>query len=71
MDLKKVPFKPRKLDEEIRERTAAIRLENCDVRMSNIFVSDADIGISMNRKTRLLLNDYHAVRTRKPLEVHD
>ena len=71
MDLRKVPFKPRKLDEEIRERATAIRLENCDARMNNIFVSDADIGISMNSKTKLLLDNYRAIRTRKPLEVRD
>jgi len=69
--LKKIPFKPRKLDDEIRERATAIRLENCSVGMSNIFVSDADIGISVDSKTRLLLRDYHAIRTRKPFEVRD
>jgi len=69
--LKKVPFKPRKLDEEIREGATAIRLGGCNARISNLFVSGYDVGISMNRKTRLLLDDYYAIRTRKPLEVRD
>jgi len=71
IDLRKVPFKPRKLDEEIGERAVAIRLAGCNARMSDVFVSDYDIGISMNSQTKLLLDNYHAVRTRKPLEVRD
>jgi len=69
--LRKVQFKPRRLDDEIRERATAIRLENTTARMSNIFVNGADVGISIDKRTRLLLEDYHAIRTRKPFEVRD
>ena len=69
--MKKVPFKPRNMDEDIKRRSAAIRLEKCDVEMRNIFVSNSDVGISMSSDTNLKLDNYYAYRTRKPIEIRD
>jgi len=67
--LRQVPFKPRKLDDEIKEQTAAFRLEECNnIQMRNIYVENANIGIS-TRNTNFSLDNYVTRETRIPLKI--
>lgn len=67
--MRQVPFKPRKLDDEIKEQTAAFRLEECNnIQMRNIYVENANIGIS-TRNTNFSLDNYVTRETRIPLKI--
>jgi hypothetical protein len=64
-----VQFKPRKIDDEINEEIAAIEIsDNCSMHGSNIWVENANIGISSS-DSNLILNNYSTVNTRKPLKI--